>query len=174
MSEGILLLNGQTVVSVSYRVGLGKIYTEQDREKARASPSFAQEYEIQYGGSIGNLLREQNIQRALSQTILINWYYGEEILKIVPPSPSGDNLGYYKYGRNGAATTATTMCYQRLICSLGEVTFLSSPGLNSNILGAVEMTNCRIVIWNQSVTSFNLHPRLCQNLEGTLRGKLSN
>ena len=72
MSEGILLLNGQTVVSVSYRVGLGKIYTEQDREKARASPSFAQEYEIQYGGSIGNLLREQNIQRALSQTILIN------------------------------------------------------------------------------------------------------
>lgn len=54
-------------MKLDYKVGLGKIYTAEDIAKAQASPSFAQEYCLSYGGSVGNIFREQDIQLALSQ-----------------------------------------------------------------------------------------------------------
>jgi hypothetical protein len=40
---------------LDYTYGLGKIYTQEEIEKARRSPSFPREYELQYQGLIGNV-----------------------------------------------------------------------------------------------------------------------
>jgi hypothetical protein len=43
--------------------GLGKIYTTEEIEKAKMSPSFPREYELQYQGLIGNVFSIQSIER---------------------------------------------------------------------------------------------------------------
>jgi hypothetical protein len=42
-------------IFLHYTEGLGKIYTEKEIEKAKRSPSFPREYELQYQGLIGNV-----------------------------------------------------------------------------------------------------------------------
>ena len=46
---------------LDYTYGLGKIYTEEEIEKARRSPSFPREYELQYQGLIGNVFSVASI-----------------------------------------------------------------------------------------------------------------
>jgi hypothetical protein len=46
---------------LDYTYGLGKIYTQEEIEKARCSPSFPMEYELQYQGLIGNTFSTQSI-----------------------------------------------------------------------------------------------------------------
>jgi hypothetical protein len=46
---------------LDYTYGLGKIYTQKEFEKARRSPSFPREYELQYQGLIGNVFSVQSI-----------------------------------------------------------------------------------------------------------------
>jgi hypothetical protein len=50
---------------LNYEVGLNKIFTPEDIEKARQSPSFEREYNLRYAYDIGNVLTEQLIQRCL-------------------------------------------------------------------------------------------------------------
>jgi hypothetical protein len=45
---------------LDYTYGLGKIYTQEEIEKARRSPSFPREYELQYQGLIGNVFSSQS------------------------------------------------------------------------------------------------------------------
>jgi hypothetical protein len=47
---------------LDYTYGLGKIYTQKEIEKARYSPSFPREYELQYQGLIGNVFSIQSIE----------------------------------------------------------------------------------------------------------------
>jgi hypothetical protein len=53
-------------VKLDYSYGLNKIYTKEEIEKAKQSPSFPREYDLQYLGIIGNTFHELNIQRAVS------------------------------------------------------------------------------------------------------------
>jgi hypothetical protein len=46
---------------LDYTYGVGKIYTEEEIEKAKRSPSFPREYELQYQGLIGNVFSVQSI-----------------------------------------------------------------------------------------------------------------
>jgi hypothetical protein len=46
---------------LDWTYGLGKIYTQEEIEKARRSPSFPREYELQYQGLIGNVFSTQSI-----------------------------------------------------------------------------------------------------------------
>jgi hypothetical protein len=46
---------------LDYTYGLGKIYTQKEIEKARCSPSFPREYELQYQGLIGNVFSVASI-----------------------------------------------------------------------------------------------------------------
>jgi hypothetical protein len=46
---------------LDYTYGLGKIYTQEEIEKARRSPSFPREYKLQYQGLIGNVFRIASI-----------------------------------------------------------------------------------------------------------------
>jgi hypothetical protein len=46
---------------LDYTYGLGKIYTQEEIEKVRRSPSFPREYELQYQGLIGNVFSTLSI-----------------------------------------------------------------------------------------------------------------
>lgn len=54
-----------TKLLLNYEVGLNKIFTKQDIEKAKASPSFEREYNLRYAYDIGNVLTESLIQKCL-------------------------------------------------------------------------------------------------------------
>jgi hypothetical protein len=47
---------------LDYTYGLGKIYMKEEIEKAKKSPSFPREYELQYQGLIGNVFSTQSIE----------------------------------------------------------------------------------------------------------------
>jgi hypothetical protein len=50
---------------MDYHYGLGKIYTQEEIDKARQSPGFAREYELQYLGKIGNIFTPSQIDRTI-------------------------------------------------------------------------------------------------------------
>lgn len=54
-----------TKLFLNYEVGLNKIFSREDIEKAKTSPSFEREYNLRYAFDIGNVLTEQLIQRCL-------------------------------------------------------------------------------------------------------------
>jgi len=49
-------------VFLDYTYGLNKIYTAEEIDKAKASPSFGREYDLKYLGLIGNVFSQQSIQ----------------------------------------------------------------------------------------------------------------
>jgi hypothetical protein len=51
-------------IFLDYAYGLGKIYTKEEIEKAKQSPSFPREYELQYLGLIGNVFSQLSIENA--------------------------------------------------------------------------------------------------------------
>jgi hypothetical protein len=54
-------------ISLGYQVGLDKIYTQSEIEKAKASPSFEREYNLQYLGLVGNVFRIEDIEAATKE-----------------------------------------------------------------------------------------------------------
>ena len=52
-------------LKMDYSYGLGKIYTTEEIAKAKKSPSFGREYDLQYLGLIGNTFHTQDIDRAI-------------------------------------------------------------------------------------------------------------
>ena len=50
---------------MDYHYGLGKIYTQEEIDKAKLSPGFSREYECQYSGLIGNIFSEVQILKAI-------------------------------------------------------------------------------------------------------------
>ena len=50
---------------LDYSYGLDKIYTREEIEKAKASPSFEREYNLKYLGLIGNSFSQKDIDRAV-------------------------------------------------------------------------------------------------------------
>jgi hypothetical protein len=47
--------------------GIGKIYTAEEIEKAKQSPSFEQEYNLKYLGRIGNVFHTKDIEAAIEK-----------------------------------------------------------------------------------------------------------
>jgi len=83
-------------IKLDYRYGLGKIYTLQDIEKAKQSPSFDREYDLQYLGHIGNLLSGHDIDYALM--------LGEKF-KDLPVNQYCLHLGGVDFGFSSSVTT---------------------------------------------------------------------
>ena len=50
---------------LDYTYGLGRIYTTQEIEKAKASPSFEREYNLKYLGKVGNVFHTLDIEAAI-------------------------------------------------------------------------------------------------------------
>jgi hypothetical protein len=64
-------------ISLDYQVGLDKIYTNAEIEKAKASPSFEREYNLQYLGLVGNVFHTEDIEAATKEyeiTVYTNDY----------------------------------------------------------------------------------------------------
>src|SRR5919202_5149164 len=57
---------------LDYTVGLGKIYTTEEIERAKQSPSFEREYGLKYLGRIGNTFLTSDIDKALSPSLLLS------------------------------------------------------------------------------------------------------
>ena len=51
-------------IFLDYTYGLGTIYTKKEIDKAKLSPSFPREYELQYLGLIGNVFSQLSIENA--------------------------------------------------------------------------------------------------------------
>ena len=56
-----------TRLYLDYTYGLDKIYSQSEILKAQASPSFAREYDLHYGGHVGNVFSESSIQAAIKK-----------------------------------------------------------------------------------------------------------
>ena len=72
-------------LKLDYTYGLGKIYTQEEIERARHSPSFDREYRCQFSGFIGNLFSPLLIDRAVKLGELFKAYQ----LTIIPFTVSG-------------------------------------------------------------------------------------
>ena len=51
---------------MDYTYGLDKIYTREEIAKAKKSPQFWREYDLQYLGLIGNTFHTADIERAIA------------------------------------------------------------------------------------------------------------
>ena len=54
-------------ILLDYTYGLGKIYTKEEIEKAKKSPSFEREYDLKYLGRIGNVFHTKDIDAAIEK-----------------------------------------------------------------------------------------------------------
>jgi hypothetical protein len=52
---------------LNYTYGLDRIYTREEIEKAKASPSFEREYNLKYLGLIGNVFHTKDIESAIDK-----------------------------------------------------------------------------------------------------------
>jgi hypothetical protein len=54
-------------IFLDYTYGIGKIYTTEEIEKAKQSPSFGREYNLKYLGKIGNVFHTKDIEAAIEK-----------------------------------------------------------------------------------------------------------
>jgi hypothetical protein len=52
---------------LDYTYGIGKIYTQEEIDKAKQSPSFDREYDLKYLGKIGNVFHTKDIEAAIEK-----------------------------------------------------------------------------------------------------------
>jgi hypothetical protein len=57
---------------LDYTYGLGRIYTEEEIQAAKASPLFEREYNLKYLGLIGNVLHTKDIEVAIEKGKILN------------------------------------------------------------------------------------------------------
>jgi hypothetical protein len=71
---------------LDYTYGIGKIYTQEEIDKAKQSPSFDREYDLKYLGKIGNVFHTKDIEAAIQKGAL----YDPEIS---PANPFAADFG---------------------------------------------------------------------------------
>jgi hypothetical protein len=54
-------------IFLDYTYGIGKIYTAEEIEKAKQSPSFEREYNLKFLGKIGNVFHTKDIEAAIEK-----------------------------------------------------------------------------------------------------------
>lgn len=85
--EGICLYKR---MFLDYTYGVSKIYTAEEIEKAKQSPSFEWEYNLKYLGKIGNVFHSADIEAAIELGKLYNpdkfnpYYFGSRSMGIDP------------------------------------------------------------------------------------------
>jgi hypothetical protein len=66
-------------ILLDYTYGLERIYTRQEIEKAKASPSFEREYNLKYLGGIGNVFNPADIDAAIQKEYDIIQYLDDAV-----------------------------------------------------------------------------------------------
>ena len=92
-------------IFLDWTYGLDKIYTKEEIEKARASPSFPREYELKYQGIIGNTFSISSIQKATFDS------YNPEVFKQNVKTSVGVDAGF---GSSKFAIVVTQLFDQKI------------------------------------------------------------
>jgi len=92
---------------LDYTVGIGKIYTREEIDNARQSPSFPREYELQYLGRVGNVFHNRDIEEAIRK----GWEYRPTALFPNAPKSLGIDPGF---GSSSFAFVLTQLKNQRI------------------------------------------------------------
>ena len=75
-------------IKMDYKTGLDKIFDDIDIARAKRSPSFEREYNLQYGYDVGNVLNHGMIQLAIDKAVdyplELQWRYSKRSLGIDP------------------------------------------------------------------------------------------
>jgi hypothetical protein len=61
-------------IFLDYTYGIGKIYTQEEIDKAKQSPSFEREYNLKYLGKMGNVFHTKDIEAAIEKGRKYNPY----------------------------------------------------------------------------------------------------
>ncbi len=91
---------------LDYTYGINKIYTQEEINKAKASPSFGREYDLKYLGLVGNSFRTQDILRASS------FVYDPDLIPAGVDRVIGIDPAYG--GGLGSSTSAFGICITEL------------------------------------------------------------
>jgi hypothetical protein len=81
-------------IFLPYHVGLGKIYTQAEIDKARESPQFEREYNLAYIGEEGNVFTHENIERAISAGMQVAEKYPIDEIPQDTPKTMGIDAGF--------------------------------------------------------------------------------
>ena len=105
---------------LDYHYGLNRIYTREEIEKAKMSPSFSREYCLKFAGRIGNLLSQKVIDSSIS--------LGEQ-LKNQPMNPYAiHSLGINRgFGSSATALVLTELTEHDIIRVLYAEEFTDHP-----------------------------------------------
>ena len=75
---------------LDYTYGLGKIYTVEEIEKSKQSPSFEREYNLKYLGMIGNVFHTKDIESALQR----GSQYDPDVINLLSQKSMGIDPGF--------------------------------------------------------------------------------
>jgi hypothetical protein len=81
-------------IFLPYHIGLGKIYTEEEIDKAHRSPQFEREYNLAYIGEQGNVFSHESIERAISAGLEVNKEYPIDEIPQDTPKSMGIDAGF--------------------------------------------------------------------------------
>ena len=94
----ITALNQQSKENIKkYGIVLGKIYTVEEIEKAKQSPSFEREYNLKYLGMIGNVFHTKDIEAALER----GSNYDPDMINLFSQKSMGIDPGFGKRSCTG-------------------------------------------------------------------------
>jgi hypothetical protein len=91
-------------MSLGYQVGLDKIYSQAEIEKAKATPSFEREYNLQYLGLVGNVFRTEDIEQAVKEYDIVEYDTMDSYYQYKPQARMGIDPGF---GSSNFAITIT-------------------------------------------------------------------
>jgi len=83
-------------IFIDYKVGLGKIFKEEDIIEAKKSPSFEREYNLQYGLGTGNIFDNQLLDEITENYSLENTQ-GVRVLSVDPAFGNSDKSSKFAY-----------------------------------------------------------------------------
>src|SRR5215211_6826177 len=98
-------------IFLPYAVGLGKIYTEQEIAKARESPQFQREYNLQYIGEQGNVFSNEYIERTISEGLRLAEKYPLDEIRLDTSKSMGVDAGF---GSSKFAIVVTQMIEKKI------------------------------------------------------------
>jgi hypothetical protein len=122
---------------LDYTYGIGKIYTAEEIEKAKQSPSFDREYDLKYLGKIGNVFHTKDIEAAIQRGAL----YDPEI---TPANPFAADFGISMGIDPGYGSSSFGIVITQLVDAQAQVLYANEfqrPDFNEMLNITMELVN---------------------------------
>lgn len=139
-------------ILLPYQVGLRNIYTPEDIDRAKGSPSFEREYNLQYLGSIGNVFSPEDLDRAIAIPYTIHEYLND----LVDPPRLQSIMGIDP----GWGSSAFGICVTQYVDGMVRVVYASQYGRSGHdemiqeVWDLIQKFNITKVLVDSSAPSF--------------------